>query len=437
MTQTLALLLDAYRELNARKMFWISLIISGLVMVGFGLLGLSDKGLTLLWFDLPLPAPRFWYKWAFSVLVVGVWVSWAAMVLALISTASIFPDLLASGSIDLYLSKPLSRLRLFLTKYLGGLLFVVLQATVFAVGSFIVFGLRAGQWRGSLFLIIPLATLLFSYLFAVCVLVGVMTRSTIAAILITCLFWVLCFMTNKAEQILFLARTMQTAEARAYERQAQQTEMEIADLKKNPSVTNVFGIRERRLRQRQEKLLETARDTQNTAEKIATAHRIVRGVATVIPKTGETVDLLDRKLFSDDDLASGREAFGGGDRGGRDRNRGGGFNNPPPPTPDAPSSDAHTTSADSDASSETPGEVATAPSTAPAPAPTTAPSEADVLVADSVREAEQRRAAQIEAQEEADRAARSRSIPWIIGTSLGFEAVILAVAAWIFCRRDY
>ena len=32
MTQTLALLVDAYRELNARKMFWISLIISGVVI---------------------------------------------------------------------------------------------------------------------------------------------------------------------------------------------------------------------------------------------------------------------------------------------------------------------------------------------------------------------------------------------------------------------
>jgi hypothetical protein len=30
-----------------------------------------------------------------------------------------------------------------------------------------------------------------------------------------------------------------------------------------------------------------------------------------------------------------------------------------------------------------------------------------------------------------------RPIWWIVGTSLGFEAVVLAVAAWIFCRRDY
>ena len=32
---------------------------------------------------------------------------------------------------------------------------------------------------------------------------------------------------------------------------------------------------------------------------------------------------------------------------------------------------------------------------------------------------------------------RSRSIAWVVGTSLGFEAVVLCFAAFIFCRRDY
>jgi hypothetical protein len=31
----------------------------------------------------------------------------------------------------------------------------------------------------------------------------------------------------------------------------------------------------------------------------------------------------------------------------------------------------------------------------------------------------------------------SRSWGWIVGTSVGFECVMLALAAWIFCRRDY
>ena len=32
---------------------------------------------------------------------------------------------------------------------------------------------------------------------------------------------------------------------------------------------------------------------------------------------------------------------------------------------------------------------------------------------------------------------RSRSAGWILGTSCGFEAVVLGLAGWLFCRRDY
>jgi hypothetical protein len=402
MLQTLALLLDAYRELNARKMFWISLIISGVVMGAFALLGVSDKGLTLLGMDIPAPAAQFFYKTVFSNLVIGLWASTGAMILALISTASIFPDLLVSGSIDLYLSKPISRLRLFLTKYLRGLLFVLIQAAVFAVGSYLVFGLRAGQWRTSMFLLIPLVTLLFSYLFAVCVLIGVLTRSTIAAILITCLFWLLCFVANKTEQTLFMFRTMQASQARIYQQQATQAKTELSEVENNP-LLDPLGIRQRRLSQRYEGLRSEAEEAKHTSQQLGTWHRLVYGIASVIPKTGETVDLLDRRLFNDADLAAAREEFAGG----------GTFGAPPPPVmPDDPSESSTT-------------------------GPTTEPSEADVVAAESRRDMEQRFAAGMQAQEDADRAARSRSVLWVLGTSVGFEVAVVALGAWVFCRRDY
>jgi hypothetical protein len=30
-----------------------------------------------------------------------------------------------------------------------------------------------------------------------------------------------------------------------------------------------------------------------------------------------------------------------------------------------------------------------------------------------------------------------RTVAWIIGTSVAFEVVVLTLAVWIFCRRDY
>jgi hypothetical protein len=36
-----------------------------------------------------------------------------------------------------------------------------------------------------------------------------------------------------------------------------------------------------------------------------------------------------------------------------------------------------------------------------------------------------------------DELLRQRSAGWILGTSCGFEAVVLGLSAWLFCRRDY
>ena len=157
MIQTLALFLDAYRELNAKKLFWITLSLSGVVMILFALVGINGPNITLtgLHFNVSPLDPFTVYKMVFSLIVIGIWLSWAAVVLALISTAGLFPDLISGGTIDLYLSKPISRLRLFLTKYATGLLFVTLQVSVFALGSFLVFGLRATSGTQACFLQFP------------------------------------------------------------------------------------------------------------------------------------------------------------------------------------------------------------------------------------------------------------------------------------------
>ena len=41
------------------------------------------------------------------------------------------------------------------------------------------------------------------------------------------------------------------------------------------------------------------------------------------------------------------------------------------------------------------------------------------------------------AQQMTEEEQRQRSGWWIIGTSLGFEAAVVGLAAMIFCRRDY
>ncbi len=47
MNQTIAIFVDAYRELNARKLFWITLSLSALVALAFLAVGIDSNGITL------------------------------------------------------------------------------------------------------------------------------------------------------------------------------------------------------------------------------------------------------------------------------------------------------------------------------------------------------------------------------------------------------
>ena len=117
------------------------------------LIGIDDKGVRVLWFHLsfiPLDSsilePKAFYLAAFSYLGIGIWLTWVATILAIISTAGIIPELVTGGTIESMLSRPITRTRLFLTKYAAGLLFVALQVTVFSVLSMFIIWYQSGYF---------------------------------------------------------------------------------------------------------------------------------------------------------------------------------------------------------------------------------------------------------------------------------------------------
>ena len=390
MTQTFALLLDSYRELNAKRLFWVALALSGLGVVLFASVGMADGHLKLLVWTTPIPLPfvtrETFYKQTFVGYGVGLWLSWIASILALISTAGILPDLMAGGSIDLYLSKPISRLRLFGTKVVGGLLFVTLQVAVFCACCFVVLRARAGTWEPGLFIAVPLVVLMFSYLFAVCVLVGVLTRSTIAALLITLLFWflvwglataeraVLFFKVRDQQEVVQLDRRIADVQARLDRARAHAGRPSTAPGARRPGA--MFEATLDSLHQQ--------RQAYQPSAGLATADAVLLGVLAPLPKTGGTIEVLDRQLVRLTDL---------------------------PPVPAVTSADDE----DDDATG-----------TAPPPP-------------GGNRDERRRRngaEARVE-QRQVEEVVRSRSAAWTLGTSCAFEAVVLGLAAWLFCRRDY
>ena len=378
MIQTLALFLDAYRELNAKKMFWIVLILTGLVLAAFAALGVSGDQVTILWYTPFGHAPQslFIYKTIFSYVVVGIWFTWIAVLLALISTAGVFPEFISAGAIDLYLAKPISRVRLFFTKFLAAMLFVLLQVAFFTIVSFFILGIRAQVWQPGIFWAIPLILLLFSYLYAICVLLGVMTRSTVARLLLTLLAWFGIWAMDRVDVFMLQYMNQQQATHQDLDEQVARIDKRIAA---DPSVATrpapkgssmwPFGRRtaaissDETLQQTRARLA-TLRDETIVPPTFETVHDLVVIFKSFVPKTRETTNHLNRALFSDTDLQA-----------------------------------------------------------------TTRP--ADDQSDDFEAQRERRRA------ERWVDPTRDRSAFWVIGTSLLFEAAALALASWLFCRRDY
>jgi hypothetical protein len=305
--QTAALFLDAYRELNAKKMFWVTLVLSGLVVAAFATVTMDDRGWSIFWIHVPhyvnttLVPPALFYKLVFGTYAVGWWLDWLAIILALISTAAIFPDFIAGGSIDLYLSKPISRVRLFVTKYTSALLLVTLQVTLFSAACFVLMRARVGVWDIRLFWAVPVVVLVFSYLFAFAALVGLITRSTVAALLLTILFWLTLFGVDFAERELYRGMIVSRIETEAFTNQLGYSDREIALLTQR--VANNDPIAKPMLqaaRTRRQELEERKRSGDPTRENVAYAHPILAGVKAVLPKTRDTNLLLIRWLDVDE-----------------------------------------------------------------------------------------------------------------------------------------
>lgn len=384
--QTGAIFIDAFRELNSKRMFWIVLLLSGLVVAVFACLGINQQGLTILAWEIPFQintnntSPETFYKMLFTNFGIGIWLTWIATILALVSTASIFPDFLAGGSIELSLSRPIGRVRLFLTKYAAALLFVALQVAVFTAAAFLLIGVRGGAWEPGLFLAVPLVLIFFSYLYSICVLLGVLTRSAVPALLLTLLIWLGLFGIHAVESTLLSVREMSAARIENinnYIEYKQQREQAAADQPEEET----RGYRERfrqavagRLRNpwgevSVEQAQQRLEEEQQRHQRWKTWHRGFLIGKTVLPKTSETIDLLERTLVSTADLDKMME--------------------------------------DQD------------------PEPVTF-SQVDQFTPDN-RQFTQR----MEQQR------RQRSAWWILGTSLAFEAFVLAIAAGIFARRDF
>jgi hypothetical protein len=232
------------------------------------------------------------------------------------------------------------------------------------------------------------------------VLFGTMWRSTIAALMLTLLAWGFVFLANSADTTLLMVRTGSEVRAEQQAGRADALREQIRSMEAGGSPSKApaepppteggllagftWAVRNAApaggpdaalTRARAQLLeLEQRRDARrNTIGMLRWWHTLVFGVKTALPKTVETVSLMERYILDLSQMEQLRAS-------------------------DEPPSGVNGDFGDSD--DEPP-----------------------------VRE----EVVGIRVEQEL----RRRSEFWVLGTSLAFEAAVLGLAAWVFCRRDF
>ncbi|MFQ5734822.1 MAG: ABC transporter permease [Planctomycetaceae bacterium] len=314
--QTWALLVDSYRLLLSRKLFWITLGLSGLVVLLYASIGFDETG-WYLFFGLThfpsetikagSPLAKSFYLMIFSSYIVDWWFAFFATILALVSTASIYTDLMEPGAIDLIVAKPLSRARIFLVKYVGSLLFVVFQIGLFSLGVFLCVGFRVESWDWKIFLAIPVVVVFFSYLYAVHVFLSMVTRSTLASLLLAFVFWGGIAVVQWAEKGLAAMKVTTRVQAKyvmegpgnegfrsgpVVVRTKTSKTGSLTKTQKAAREAEQKKVEKQRRKKRRERMLETANEME-------TWQRRVQFALTVLPKTQDTLTLLAKWTLGD------------------------------------------------------------------------------------------------------------------------------------------
>mgnify|MGYP001007260392 CR=1 FL=1 len=136
--------------------------------------------------------------------------SLVAILTGVIVTGFFIPNMLRKGAVDLLLVKPISRPTLLIYKYLGGLIFILVNTSIAVGGLWLALGLRSGVWANSFLLMIFTYTFFFAILYSVSTLCAVLTRSVIASILITCGAWFLFFIVGALHGVYEQQRMVET-----------------------------------------------------------------------------------------------------------------------------------------------------------------------------------------------------------------------------------
>jgi len=141
------------------------------------------------------PIAEYDFKQTLELVITG-FVDWfgggLAVLIAILVTAPNIPRLLRTGSIELLLSKPVTRAWLLLTEFVASCVFVLILVSFLMVGLWLILWTRFGMFEPKLLLLILVFVFLYAVYYSVTMLAGLAWRNTVISIAVTIMFWLAC-----------------------------------------------------------------------------------------------------------------------------------------------------------------------------------------------------------------------------------------------------
>ena len=109
--------------------------------------------------------------------------------ISIFSVANFIPQMLEKGNIDLLLSKPVSRAQIILGKFFGGTAMVFVNVAYLVIGIWFLIGIKFGDWEPAFLLTILTITFAFAILYALIILIGIITKSSVMSMVVSYLIF--------------------------------------------------------------------------------------------------------------------------------------------------------------------------------------------------------------------------------------------------------
>ncbi|MEN8774716.1 MAG: hypothetical protein ABF381_03320 [Akkermansiaceae bacterium] len=311
----LTILLDSFRMLKARTIFWVTLAISLFVALVYLSIGFDETGTSLFFGLSHFESDMFregtsqsetLYVAIFTKIIAEYWLSWIAVLLALISCVAIFPESLKEGVAGMLLTKKLSRFQVFSAKFIGSLLFVTIQVLVFVLIVFVALRWRLGSWNPSIFWYVPLILLVFTYLYSFMMVVAVKTRSVMTALVLTLVLWAVSSIIGFFEGNMYsMIKTIELSEK--FEAEARQSAKPLeVDVEAEDEEEAEAQVEEPEVREASVVVRDNGDSGLSTMKQWY--QRLLVAYA-IFPKTGRTMEIGDRLLVVNGEKGSSKGSF--------------------------------------------------------------------------------------------------------------------------------